>query len=142
MTWPRATRADHDAFCRTEGWTRVRDARGRTGTHHVTYELALPDGRILRTRVSHPPDRTDYGDALWRHVLRDQLGVSEEAFWACVRDGVRPTRGAPSVPARGIPAGVVHRLIHTVGLSEREVARMTREEAIARLDAYWSGRVE
>jgi hypothetical protein len=50
----------------------------RTGTHHVTYELDLPDGRILRTRISHPPGRTTYGpSSLWAHVPRDQLQVSE-----------------------------------------------------------------
>lgn len=132
--WPRATRADHDAFCRIEGWTRVRDARGRTGTHHVTYELALPDGRILRTRVSHPVDRSDYGAALWAHVLRDQLDVTEAEFWACVKKRVQPSRGAPQPSERSIPASVVHRLLTELGLTEREVARLTRAEALARLE--------
>lgn len=43
-----------------------------------------PDGRVLRTRVSHPVDRTDYGKSLWSHILRDQLEVSEAQFWECV----------------------------------------------------------
>jgi hypothetical protein len=139
VSWPQPARADHDTFCRTEGWTRVRDARGKTGTHHVTYELALPDGRILRTRVSRPVDRTDYGPSIWRHILRDQLDVTEAEFWACVRDGAKPDRGgAPAASERSIPADVVHQLIHKVGLPEREVAAMTREQAIARLQEFWS----
>ena len=92
-------RADHDRFCQVEGWRRVRDARGRTDTHHITYELELPDGRTLRTPVSHPPDRTDYGPSLFAHILRDQLAVTEKEFWACVRDGTVPNRGGPVTPA-------------------------------------------
>lgn len=143
MKWPQPTRADHDTFCKREGWTRVRTARGNKGTDHVTYELALADGSVLRTKVSHPPDRSDYGDGLWQHILKDQLRVTEAEFWACVRDSTKPTRNAqPPGRAEGsIPAGVIHHLIHTVGLSEHEVAGMSRDEAITRLNEYWkSGR--
>src|SRR5215472_12572327 len=111
MSGPVPTRKDHEAFCEAEGWQRVRDARGRTGTHHVTYELDLPDGRILRTRVSHPVDRTDYGPRLWRHILRDQLEVDEAVFWSCVRDGSKPQRGMPVPPRESLPADLVHLLI-------------------------------
>jgi hypothetical protein len=135
---PVPTRADHDRFCHVEGWRRVRDARGRTGTHHVTYELDLPDGRILRTRVSHPPDRTDYGPSLFAHILRDQLAVSEAEFWACVRDGTPPDRGAPSAPPSSLPADLVQLLVRRVGLAEDDVRRMTRAEAIERAQRYWT----
>jgi hypothetical protein len=137
MTWPEPTRADHDRFCLTEGWIRVRDAKGRTGTHHVTYELALHDGRVLRTRISHPPDRTAYGPRLWAHVLRDQLQVDQETFWACVRDGRRPDRGVPVVPADALPADLVHLLLTRVGLTEDDVRGLAKAEAIARLQQYW-----
>jgi hypothetical protein len=138
VSWPRPTRADHERFCRIEGWKQVRDARGRTGTHHLTYELDLPDGRLLRTRVSHPPDRTDYGPGIWRHVLRDQLDVSEEQFWACVRDGTVPGRSAQQTSRDALPAEVVHLLLTRVGLAEPDVAAMTREQAVARLARYWT----
>jgi hypothetical protein len=137
MTWPEPTRADHDRFCRTEGWDRIRDARGRAGTHHVTFELPLPDGRLLRTRISHPPDRTGYGPSLWAHILRDQLQVSEEVFWACVRHGRRPDRGAPGVPENALPADLVHLLLTRVGLREGEVRRLSKAEAVARIQHYW-----
>ncbi len=136
--WPEPTRADHDRFCQREGWRKVRDARGRTGTHHVTYELDLPDGRILRTRVSHPPDRTGYGPSIWAHILRDQLEVTAEQFWACVRDGTPPDRGMPAVPPEALPAEMVHLLLTRVGLTEAEVAAMTKAEAVQRLNDYWS----
>jgi hypothetical protein len=138
VTWPQPTRKDHDTFCRIEQWRQVRDARGRTGTHHVTYELDLPDGRILRTRVSHPVDRTDYGPRLWRHILRDQLEVDEAAFWSCVHEGVNPQRGMPTPPQESLPADLVHLLISRVGLTDAEVSVMSREDAISRLQMYWS----
>src|SRR5262245_44060439 len=103
MTWPQPTRQTHEKFCLVERWTQVRDARGRTGTHHVTYELGLTDGRILRTRISHPVDRTAYGSNIWGRILRDQLDVTETAFWQCVQEGIRPDRGEPEVPAEALP---------------------------------------
>jgi hypothetical protein len=134
---PQPTRKDHDTFCRVEQWRQVRDARGRTGTHHVTYELDLPDGRTLRTRISHPADRTDYGPSLWRHVLRDQLQVDEDVFWRCVQDGIKPDRGTPAPRAEALPAELVHLLISRVGLPESGVAAMTKAAAAARLQRYW-----
>jgi hypothetical protein len=139
MSWPTPTRQDHQKFCEIEEWKPVRSARGRTGTHHRTYELALPDGQVLRTRISHPPDRSTYGPGIWSHILRDQLDVTEDVFWDCVRNGVKPSRGEPDVPtADPIPAEVVHMLLTRVRLAESDVARMTRQEAIARLNQYWT----
>lgn len=84
----------------------VRDARGRPTQHHVTYTLPLWDGRVLRTRISRPADGTTYGASLWKHILADQLEVSEQGFWACVTDGIPPDREAESKdPAPGaLPA--------------------------------------
>jgi hypothetical protein len=104
----------------------------------VTYEFDLPDGATLRTRISHPPDRSTYGPSLWAHILRDQLRVSEDEFWACVRDGVRPDRGVPATPVETLPADLVYLLLHRVGLDEREVARMSKEDALARLQRFWT----
>jgi hypothetical protein len=138
VSWPQPTRRNHEKFCDVEGWKPVRDARGRTGTHHVTYELILPDGRILRTRISHSVDRSTYGSNLWSHILRDQLQVSEPEFWTCVRDGVKPARGAPELPAEALPADLAHLLMNRVGLSESEVAAMSKVEAVERLNRYWT----
>lgn len=136
--WPDPTRADHQRFRETEGWTQVRNARGKTGTHHVTHERPLFDGRILRTRISHPPDRSTYGANLWSHILRDQLEVDEATFWACVNDGTLPQREEPQQQREALPAGLVSVLLHQVGLSESEVALMTKDEAIARVNEFWT----
>lgn len=139
MTWPQPTRKDHYAFCQVEQWCEVRDARGRTGTHHVTFKLELPDGRILRTRISHPVDRSDYASRLWQHILRDQLEVDDAVFWACAQDGVKPQRSAPEPPQQeSLPAELVYLLITRVGLAEAEVSAMSRKDAVARIGQYWS----
>lgn len=138
MSWPAPTRADHDTFCRIEGWTRVRDATGRTGTHHRTYELALPDGRILRTRFSHPPNRTTYGARLWAHILRDQLGVDEATLQAAVRGGETPQRSRTAPPAESLPVEVAALLVNRVGLTRDQVTALSRDEAIERLNRFWA----
>jgi hypothetical protein len=138
VTWPAPTRSDHESFCMTEGWAQVRNAQGRTGTHHVTYELALHDGRILRTRISHPPDRSTCGKSLWAHILRDQLNVSQDEFWACVQDKVKPDRGGPHIPAEALPAELVHLLITRLGLDDAEVGRMSKAEAANLIQEYWT----
>jgi hypothetical protein len=134
--FPEPTRKDHQQFCLNEGWTQVRNARGKSG-HHVTFELTLPDGETLRTRISHSPNHKAYGPSMWAHILGEQLHVSEDEFWACVREKKVPprSRGEPAVPS--IPAGVVAQLL-SHGVGESEVRRLSRSEAIERLNLIWS----
>jgi len=88
-SWPQPNRAVHKQFVLAEGWDDVES------THHDTYELVLPNGDVLRTRISRPPSRKHtYGRGMWAHILRDQLAVTEPEFWACVNDGELPDRGA------------------------------------------------
>jgi hypothetical protein len=134
--FPKPTRKDHQDFCLNEGWTQVRNARGKGG-HHVTFELSLPDGRVLRTRISHPPNRQTYAPSMWAHILRDQLQVSEDEFWACLRGKKMPQRGRNEPPTPSIPAGVVAQLL-SHGVEESEVRLMSRAEAIDRLNRIWS----
>lgn len=139
MKYPTPTRRDHEKFCITEEWEQRKTATGKTGTHHHNYELTLHDGRILYTRISHPVDRSDYGQDLWGHILREQLQVDNVAFWNCVQNGVLPDRGGPAeVPENAIPAGVVSTLLGTFHLPEEEVKAMTATEAIAKLGELYS----
>lgn len=138
MTWPAPTRQDHEIFCKNEGWQQVRNARGGTGTHHVTYELHLHDGRILRTRIFHPVNRDTYGAQIWGHILRDQLDVDQATFWACVHNGVKPGRGVPAPPAEALPAELVHLLLTRVHLTEAGVAAMSKDEAMSRMQQFWA----
>lgn len=133
-----ATRKDHERFCTTEGWTERKRATGKRGTHHVNYEFALPDGRVLFTRISHPVDRTDYGPSLWAHILRDQLLVSDEEFWACVKDRVIPDRGGREVARETIPVTIVRTLVTDAHIPEADVRAMTKAEAIQRLAEFYT----
>lgn len=135
---PRATREDHDDFCTTEGWALVRGATGKPVAHHRTYELALLDGRILRTRISRPVDRTQYRDSMWPHILRAQLEVTADEFWECVTDKILPQRSRQATsPRKSLPLYLVEGLARH-GLSLKEIGAMSEDEAKARLHKIWS----
>jgi hypothetical protein len=105
----------------------------------VTFELMLPDGRMLRTRVSHPANRETYGASMWAHILRDQLQVSEAAFWKCVHSNTLPERGGtPPVPEEGLPLNLVRMLVNQYHVPETEVMRMTKQQVLDRLNELWS----
>lgn len=135
-----ASRREHKQFCDIEGWDLVLNARGKPVSHHITYELPLDDGRVLRTRISRPANNDSYGPSLWTAILRDQLDVTEAAFWDCVERHAQPPR--PGTPVErtssGLPASLVHQLKATLGLSDGEVASMSKDEAVARMSAHWS----
>ena len=136
--WPAPTRAAHQKFVETEGWVQLTGSTGKTGDHY-RYRLVTDDD-ILQTRISHPPSaKQTYGPSRWKHILRDQLKVSEPAFWACVRDRILPERSQPVTRQEpAIPLQVVDLLINKVGLDEDIVRGMTKDAAIERLNRYWT----
>jgi hypothetical protein len=136
---PAPTREAHDRFCRIEGWTLVRGARGKEVGHHVTYELPLLDGNILRTRVSRPVNRDTYGQDMWHHILRSQLAVDEGTFWACVNHSEVPDRSIvrPIPTESALPLELAGLLKMKVGLSDAEVATMNKNTAVDRLNRFW-----
>lgn len=133
------TRAEHRQFCLTESWKAVRSARGDKVRHHITFELPLPDGRRLRTRVSRPADNTRYGPSLWKAILRDQLEVAEGEFWSCVKDKKLPDRGQRADPVQtgNLPAGLVYQLITVAHVPEDDVMMLSLDEANARMAEHW-----
>src|SRR5690606_26751975 len=123
---PAPDRDAHERFCRREGWTPVTSATGGRVGHHATYELPLDNGSILRTRISRPIDRTTYAPSMWSHILRDQLQVTEEVFWACVDGGVLPARSAPTPRhPRALPLHLLNELVTRVGLTPDAAAELT-----------------
>ncbi|TFD52931.1 cytotoxic translational repressor of toxin-antitoxin stability system [Cryobacterium frigoriphilum] len=125
-----ATREDHDDFCVAEKWQLVRGASGQPVRHHRTYELALWDGQILRTRISRPVDRSTYSAGMWTHILRTQLAVDAEAFWACVRDKKLPDRGAPETVTQKEPLPLyLVRALSELGVKESESLALTAAQA-------------
>lgn len=128
--YPAATREDHDDFCVTEKWQLVRGASGQPVRHHRTYELALWDGQVLRTRISRPVDRSTYAAGMWTHILRTQLAVDAEAFWACVRDKKLPDRGGPETVTQKEPLPLyLVRALSELGVDETESLALTASEA-------------
>lgn len=84
-------------------------------------------------------DRGDYAPRLWRRILRDQLEVDDSVFWAGVQDGVKPWRSVTEPPRQdSLPAELVYLLMKRVGLAEAEVSAMCKDDAVARMQRYWS----
>lgn len=135
-----ASRRQHQKFCEIEGWEQVADAQGRPVGHHITYRLALTDGRVLRTRISRPANNDTYGPQLWSHILGEQLAVTEAEFWECVGQGNPPVRPGqqPPAPAESLPADLVHQVLTKLHLSDSDVAALTRQQAIDLMTTYWT----
>ena len=134
------SRRDHQRFCLIEGWSELRNARGGRTGHHLTFEIAVADGIILRTRISRPANAEVYGPRLWSHILDDQLCVDEVAFWACVDRRIPPPRTPSDVePGRAtLPVWLAHQLVHELGLTSEQVAGLDVEEATRLLDEHRS----
>lgn len=64
--------------------------------------------------------------------------MTPEEFRACVQHGVVPVRSALPPVADALPVQLVHALIRQANVPESEVARMTKDEAIARLSQHWA----
>lgn len=121
-------------FCEVDGWEPTHGARGRKRRDHDRYVKTLPDGRILRTKASH--GRDEIGDpSLVKHILRDQLEVTEEQFWDAVDNGRAPQRGGDQPVASGrpdssLPGWLAVNLSALVGLSDDEIFAMDEEQAM------------
>jgi len=107
--------------------------RCQAGDRHLKFHEDRDNfhyGSLHATLV--PRDKVNEGQ-------HDQLDVSEDVFWACVNDGIKPDRGrAPELPAGALPADMVYLLIKRVGLDEATVAAMGKDEAVTRLQQYWT----
>ena len=101
-----ATFGDLKTFVKHDGWTEepnLARVRARTGDHR-RYRKDLADGTSLRTKVSHSL-RDEIGIDLFKHILRDQLRVTEDRFWDVVRGGELVVAEAHPPQAATIPGG-------------------------------------
>jgi hypothetical protein len=125
-------------FCEVDGWTDLTKQGGRRRRHHLRYAKVLSGGRALYTRVSLGAGSID-DHGLFKHILRDQLEVTEEQFWVAVDNGVAPER--PGARRSERPAGsyldysVVKGLL-AAGYTEQQIAAMTKDEAVDLLDYF------
>jgi hypothetical protein len=81
------------------------------------------------SKKSHD-ERAEMGTDLFHRILRDQLRVTEDQFWAVVRGRVS-AEAELTTEVEPIPGWLVTRLFFTVGLPEENVARMAVEDAQA-----------
>ena len=136
---PQPKFSDIRRFCQIDGWEETRGASGKRGDH-FRYRKVLEDGRILRTRASHSDD--EIGDpSLWRRIWRDQLALASEAqFWEALQSGepVNRTQSALAPAGPSLPGWLVESLIRKVGMPPEEVAQMTEQEALDRLNEFYS----
>ena len=105
-------------------------ARVSTGTSHPLdglgelCALRLAWSRGGRVRAALPsmagPRALRRADILLKHV-----------------GGTKPDRGEPEAPAEALPADLVHLRLTRVRLSGAEVAVMSKDQAIARMQQYW-----
>lgn len=121
-------------FCRIDGWQ-----LSRMGPHEI-WTRALPDGTLARTQISHDAAKTP-SPGRFRAILRDQLRVSEDAFWRCLSSGEPVPRPARVDPQRGtaLPAHLVRVLAQELHLTADEIAVLTLSEAEALVHRHWSG---
>ncbi|MDP3209330.1 MAG: cytotoxic translational repressor of toxin-antitoxin stability system [Rhodoglobus sp.] len=139
-SFPAPDRERHDDFCVIERWELVRGSTGKPVQHHRTYELVVPSGEILRTRISKPVDRTTYSASMWSAILRDQLKVTNAEFWDCVQNKSLPDRGgtvAVSNP-RALPLHLLNELIERLGMAPEEAIELTLDEALQHIARYWT----
>ena len=138
---PAPDRERHDDFCVLERWELVHGSTGKPVRHHRTYELVIPSGEILRTRISKPIDRTTYSASMWSAILRDQLKVTADEFWDCVQNKVLPDRGgAVREPnPKALPLRLLNELIERVGMTPEDAIQLTLEDALQRMNDYWTG---
>lgn len=121
-------------------WVVRKTARGKKAGDHTRYRKVLPDGSILITKVSHGRKGIDDPD-LFAHILRTQLKVTAEQFWAAVDHGTKPERPGvepESVPKESIPFDLARNLLVKAGIPQSKLARMSKDEAIARWQEYLS----
>lgn len=63
---------DLKRYCENDGWTLYKD------TDHYYYRKVLPDGSVLRTKISK--GSKEISKALWKSILSKQLRTTQEEF--------------------------------------------------------------
>jgi len=132
------THAQLRRFCQVDGWVDLTQEAGRKRRHHLRFAKVLADGRTLYTRISLGSGSIE-DHALFTHILRDQLEITEEQFWAAVDQGVPPTRPgsrqAERPPGAYLEYGLVKGLLQA-GYTQQQIATMGKDEGVELLDYY------
>lgn len=126
---PIPEKKDLRRFCELDGWEETE----ATSPDHYRYRKRLPDGKVLRTKVSHGRGPIVRNAALWTNVWRHQLGLkSEDEFWAVLNTRKPASRGEPASAALQpqMDAWLFEALVLTYGVYEDKVRAMSADEAL------------
>lgn len=129
------TWGDLIAFCKADKWQRARETR------HTVYKRVLADGTALQTEVSRGKNSVAIGAGLFHFILRAELHVSEAEFWETIRTAKpapRPGHPVPAAVSRRPDAGLVFQLRKYLALTDAEMGKLSRDEAIHKLNKYYS----
>lgn len=115
------------------GWAPTR------ATGHTFFEKTLANGEVLSTHVSHALDKSP-GPGRFSQILKYQLKVSADEFWAVISESRPAHRPAPPATATPKPLSVslALQLQKQLGLSQQDLVGMTREEAVRLLQAHYA----
>lgn len=118
-------------FVEVEGWQDKDKASNKKKGDHHRYTFVTPRGEMLYTRISHGRDEIRNPD-LFAHILRDQLQIDEEQFWAAVNNGIKPKRPSATLetPTDGIDYKLANNLIKKVGLKPQDLVGMSQDRAV------------
>jgi hypothetical protein len=126
---PVPDKSDLQAFLRIDDWTETRR------TDHYRYRKQLPNGDILRTKVSLGRGPAFNSPGLWHHVWKDQLQCSsEDEFWDTLKARIPLQRGqatpttAPTGPTK--PTWLYEFLVNVVQMNPQEVLALSQQDAM------------
>ena len=126
-------------------WSQVREFCSKQGyqesrTDHFHYLKVLPDRSTSGTMVSMGVDAETVPAQMWRLVWSRQLRLeSEDEFWKGLAG--EPVRYAiPPVPEppKPLPEYLQRFLRDTLHMDEREIERLSRDEAQLLLNDFYS----
>jgi hypothetical protein len=134
------TWGDVEDFLAADGWREIPSSeRGGSRRRHVFYEKLLADGRVLQTHISHSRGKT-MSPGRFSSLLRNDLEVSKDEFWACIRSGTPVDRPVLLDDPRVVEhdAWVVAVLVGELHISLAELGALSREEAEAVVHRHWA----
>ena len=129
------TWGDLVAFCKADQWDSPRQAR------HAVYKKVLADGTALQTEASRGKDSEHIGAGLFHFILRAELQVSADEFWEAIHTGepsLRPAHPAPPMVPPKPSAGLVFQLRTYLRLTDEEISKVSKDEAVEMLSEYFS----
>ena len=131
--------ADVERFLGVDGWRQIpAGERGGRRQTHIFFEKPLPDGRLLRTHISHDRSKK-ISPGRFGTILREQLEVSRADFWEAIRSGRQVSR---PVETEAAPvehdAWVIAVLVGELHMGAEEIEGLSEQEAVALVHDHWA----